>query len=70
MADRLSGRPLLIAFTLLVNVPINKRTLTWDPKDPPEGWREQRRRWHAFQGVRVALLVIWFLVAVLADRWS
>ena len=38
----------LIAFTLAVNVPINKRTLTWDAEHPPEGWQADRRRWHAY----------------------
>jgi Domain of unknown function (DUF1772) len=54
---------LLIAFTLKVNVPINKRTLTWDPEHPPEGWRTDRRRWHTYQGVRVLLRAVWFLCA-------
>jgi Domain of unknown function (DUF1772) len=54
----------LIAFTLTVNVPINKRTLTWDAEHPPEGWRADRRRWHAYQGVRAVLLAVWFLCAV------
>jgi hypothetical protein len=44
---------ILIAFTLTINVPINKRTLTWDPVHPPEGWRNERHRWHTYQGVRV-----------------
>jgi hypothetical protein len=54
----------LIAFTLAVNVPINKRTLTWDAEHPPEGWRADRRRWHTYQGVRAVLLAVWFLCAV------
>jgi hypothetical protein len=54
----------LIAFTLRVNVPINKRTLTWDPEHPPEGWRDDRRRWHTYQGVRALLLIVWYLCAV------
>jgi Domain of unknown function (DUF1772) len=54
----------LIAFTLAVNVPINKRTLTWDAEHPPEGWQADRRRWHAYQGVRAVLLAVWFLCAV------
>jgi hypothetical protein len=53
----------LIAFTLIVNVPINKRTLQWDPEHPPENWRDERRRWHTYQGVRVVLLAVWFLCA-------
>jgi hypothetical protein len=34
----------LVAFTLIVNVPINKRTLTWDAEHPPEDWRNERSR--------------------------
>jgi MFS family permease len=54
----------LIGFTLTVNVPIHKRTLTWDAEHPPEGWRADRHRWHAYQGVRAVLLAVWFLCAV------
>jgi hypothetical protein len=54
----------LIAFTLTINVPINKRTLTWDAEHPPHGWRADRRRWHTYQGVRAVLLAVWFLCAV------
>jgi hypothetical protein len=56
----------LIAFTLVVNVPINKRTLTWDPEHPPEHWRADRHRWHTYQGVRAILLAVWFLCATAA----
>jgi hypothetical protein len=56
----------LIAFTLGVNVPINRRTLTWDPERPPQNWRAERHRWHTYQGVRVLLLAVWFLCAVAA----
>lgn len=54
----------LIAFTLIVNVPINKRTLTWDPENPPADWQDVRSRWHTYQGVRAVLLAVWFLCAV------
>jgi hypothetical protein len=54
----------LVAFTLVVNVPINKRTEGWDAERPPDGWRSERSRWHTYQGVRVVLLVVWFLCAV------
>ena len=54
----------LIAFTLAVNVPINKRTLTWDAEHPPQGWRADRRRWHTYQEIRAVLLAVWFLFAV------
>ena len=54
----------LIAFTLIVNVPINNRTLQWDPEQPPADWQDQRTRWHTYQGLRAALLWVWFLCAV------
>jgi Mg2+/Co2+ transporter CorB len=57
---------LLLAFTLIVNVPINKRTLTWDAEHPPPDWQADRRRWHTYQGVRAGFLVVWFLCAVAA----
>lgn len=53
----------LVAFTLAVNVPINKRTLTWDAEHPPADWQRERTRWHTYQGVRVVLLAVWFLCA-------
>jgi anthrone oxygenase-like protein len=56
----------LIAFTLTVNVPINKRTLTWDADHPPATWQVERRRWHTYQGLRALLLTVWFLCAVIA----
>ncbi|HZB33248.1 MAG TPA: anthrone oxygenase family protein [Streptosporangiaceae bacterium] len=56
----------LIAFTLTVNVPINKRTLTWNADHPPEGWQADRHRWHTYQGIRVLLLAVWFGCAVTA----
>lgn len=52
--------------TVAVNVRINLVTGTWDPDDPPEDWREQRRRWEAFQGVRASLQVTGFLLITAA----
>ena len=57
---------ILIAFTLRVNVPINKRTLTWDAQHPPDGWQADRHRWHTYQGIRALLLGVWFFCAVAA----
>lgn len=56
----------LVAFTLAVNVPINKRTLTWDAEHPPQDWRDDRHRWHTYQGLRALLLIVWFGCAVAA----
>jgi Domain of unknown function (DUF1772) len=56
----------LIIFTLAINVPINKRTQSWDADHPPENWQQERTRWHTYQGVRAVLLAVWFLCAVAA----
>jgi hypothetical protein len=55
---------ILIAFTLVVNVPINKRTLAWNAEQPPQDWQDDRHRWHTYQGVRAVLLIVWFGCAV------
>ena len=55
-----------IVSTLTVNVPINNRTGRWDPDDPPADWRSTRDRWHAFQGLRVALLALALFAAAAA----
>jgi hypothetical protein len=46
--------------TLVVNVPINTATATWDPASPPAGWQALRRRWDVFQAVRAWLLLLAF----------
>jgi Domain of unknown function (DUF1772) len=58
----------LIIFTLAINVPINKRTQSWDADHPPENWQQERTRWHTYQGVRAVLLAVWFLCAVATTR--
>jgi len=50
------------ATTLLVNVPINAATGSWDPHSPPEGWKKLRRRWDLFQAVRSWLLLTAFVL--------
>jgi hypothetical protein len=50
-----------IVSTVIVNVPINLATGTWDPEQPPPNWERTRGRWEFFQGVRSWLLVIGFV---------
>lgn len=49
-----------LATTIAVNVGINAATGGWDPTNPPSDWREKRRRWDQFQGVRATLQLIGF----------
>jgi len=56
-----------VLITLIVNVPINAATGRWDAENPPADWREIRRRWELFQGVRSWLLLggfVWLCLAV------
>ena len=52
--------------TIAVNVRINVVTGRWDPDNPPQDWREQRRRWERFQGIRAVLQLIGFAVITAA----
>lgn len=52
--------------TILFNVPINLATRRWNPHDPPQNWKETRKRWELFQAVRSWLLLIGFALLCLA----
>ena len=56
-----------LAFTLVVNVPINRATGRWDAEDPPPGWERNRARWELFQGVRSWLLLVGFVMVCAAS---
>ena len=55
-----------LIFTVLFNVPINLATRRWNPKDPPQNWKETRNRWELFQGIRSWLLLVGFVLLCLA----
>lgn len=59
---------LLVALvtTIAVNVTINVATGRWDPDNPPDNWRQQRRRWEQFQGLRATLQLIGFVLVTTA----
>jgi uncharacterized membrane protein len=51
-----------VVTTLLVNVPINTQTATWQLTNDPSAWQQMRERWHFFQGVRGALFTAAFVL--------
>ena len=53
--------------TLIVNVPVNLATGTWDPEHPPKDWQATRARWERFQGIRSWLLLAGFLLVCVAN---
>jgi uncharacterized membrane protein len=55
-----------LAFTIVVNVPINLATGRWDPQHPPADWERTRTRWERFQGVRSWLLLLGFVLVCAA----
>jgi uncharacterized membrane protein len=48
--------------TLLVNVPINTQTASWQLTNDPSAWQQMRERWHVFQGVHGALFAAAFVL--------
>jgi hypothetical protein len=56
-----------LAFTLVVNVPINLATGRWDTKHLPPGWERSRGRWEFSQGVRSWLLLAGFVLVCVAS---
>jgi hypothetical protein len=58
---------LMLAITLLGNMPINLRVFRWDEeRGDPEEWRRLRRRWDRLHTVRIGLDVAGFLLITLA----
>ncbi len=45
----------MLAMTLLGNMPINLRVFRWKDEDDPEEWRRLRRRWDRIHSVRIVL---------------
>jgi len=50
--------------TLGVNVPLNKRFLSWSPDAPPVDWRHQVRKWNAADSMRLVVAVGAFAAAL------
>jgi uncharacterized membrane protein len=51
-----------VVTTLLVNVPINTQTATWQLTNDPSEWHQMRARWHFFQAVRGGLFAFAFVL--------
>jgi uncharacterized membrane protein len=51
-----------IVFTITMLVPINNRIAKMDPEHPYDCWLQDRSRWDQLHQVRVALLIMAFLL--------
>ena len=55
-----------IAMSVALLVPINNRSKTWTPATAPADWRDQIARWDRFHLVRVAVIVVAFILLTVA----
>lgn len=53
-----------VIMSILLLVPIAKRSTTWTPENHPGDWREQQQRWDRLHYVRVAIIVAAFVLVV------
>jgi uncharacterized membrane protein len=55
-----------VVMSVALLVPINNRSVTWTAENHPDDWREQHRRWDRLHYVRVALIIVAFVLVVVA----
>ncbi|WP_167132772.1 DUF1772 domain-containing protein [Paramicrobacterium chengjingii] len=60
IATALFAATIVLAVTVLV--PINNRVGRWSHGEHPEDWREQVRRWDRWHYLRVALVIVGFVL--------
>lgn len=59
---------LMLAITIVVNVPLNKRFLSWTPETLPSDWQTYVRRWDTADSVRLVVAMFAFMVALNTGR--
>ncbi|MFD5512250.1 anthrone oxygenase family protein [Streptomyces sp. NPDC127051] len=57
---------LSVIMSILLLVPINNRSKTWNPENRPADWKEQMNRWDRFHYARVAVIIAAFALLVAA----
>jgi hypothetical protein len=58
----------ILGITLLGNVPLNRRFMTWQPKLPPENWITFVRKWELYDQIRFVLCLASFVIALAAHK--
>ncbi|PWB70061.1 hypothetical protein C3F09_09780 [candidate division GN15 bacterium] len=61
-----AGSVIVFAITLTVNVPVNKKLMTWAVSNPPHNARELWRPWDKGNTVRTVFAITVFVLDVLA----
>lgn len=55
-----------VVMSLLLLVPINNRSKTWTGEDRPADWKQQADRWDRYHYIRVAVIVLAFVLFAVA----
>ncbi|WP_279581568.1 anthrone oxygenase family protein [Fodinicola feengrottensis] len=55
-----------VVMSVVLLVPISKRSITWTAESHPDDWREQQQRWDLLHFARVAIIVVAFVLVVAA----
>ncbi|SYZ72277.1 membrane hypothetical protein [Candidatus Zixiibacteriota bacterium] len=66
LAVAAAGIIIVFAITLTVNVPINKKLMTWSPANPPGNASEIWKPWEKGNTARTVLTLVVFVLQVLA----
>jgi uncharacterized membrane protein len=61
-----AGTISVFALTFAVNIPINKKLMTWSASAPPQNWSEIWRPWEQVNTIRTVLAVGVFTLELLA----
>lgn len=56
----------VMAFTIILNVPINQYVLSWDAAAPPADWAQARDRWDELNAIRTPIAIVAFVLYLVA----
>jgi len=51
----------VMAYTVLLNVPINNEMLDWNPASPPADWADKRDQWDLLNWIRTPVVIASFV---------
>ncbi|WP_324608552.1 anthrone oxygenase family protein [Streptomyces sp. NRRL S-1448] len=57
---------LSVMMSILLLVPITSRVVAWSKEGVPAGWKQQVGRWDRFHYLRVAVIVLAFVLFTIA----
>ena len=58
----------IVIFSIIFPVPINKRVGQWNPSALPGNWESERKLWDTYNTIRVAFILLAFVLLVIAFK--